>query len=308
MTRPRAAVQALVAALAVAGCASAPDPPPLTSVPPAGAPWTEIARDASGPVDPDSPNACRRGSADCIEAVAAEMTRRFDRLAAACDHRAAFSLMYLRVTEGVAEQGASIFDDPAYLNHLDAVFATLYFDAFDAWQAGRHADVPEAWRIAFRTAEAGSVSALGDMLIGMNAHISRDLPFALAASGLETPDVRSVKRDFDTVNGLLGRVQLPMLAEVAKRLDPTVSNANVPMLAAAPVDVAELISAWRTEAYENAERLIAARGQGERAEVARQIEQNAADRGNLIRTLTSYRLAGGTTKARDDYCRARVGG
>ena len=83
------------------------------------------------------PNVCNGGGVRCIDAVVAEMTRRFDPLAAACDHRAPFALMYLRVTEAVGreERSGSLRADRNYLSHLDAVFARLYFEAADAWCA-----------------------------------------------------------------------------------------------------------------------------------------------------------------------------
>ena len=39
----------------------------------------------------------------------------------------------------------------------------------------------------------------GDLLLGMNAHINRDLAFVLAATGLIGPDGSSRKHDYDAV-------------------------------------------------------------------------------------------------------------
>lgn len=305
--RARARIVALVAlvALASAGCADVAGPPPRTAVAPSGEDWNAVARTVEGRWDGESQNVCRRGERTCLDLVIAEMTRRFDALAAACDRRAAFALMYLRVTERVRADGDRLFDDRRYLNHFDAVFAQLYFEPFDAWQAGRRDSVPEAWRIAFRASDEGTVSALGDLMLGMNAHISRDLPFVLETIGLETPSGRSAESDFDRVNEILTAVQGPLLVEVAGRLDPTIASMSVPMLSTGPVDLAQLLAVWRTEAYDNAERLITAGSRRARAVVVDSIEQRAADRAKLIRVLTSYRLAGGTPSERDEFCRSR---
>ena len=197
---------ALGAALGLAACGPAVVRPPLLVN--GGGAWNALMRTMPAVEDPDSSNACGVGSSTCIEDVVAEMTRRFDVLAARCSHEAPFADMYLRVTEAVGSQGASRFRDRQYLNHLDAVFANLYFTAYDNWQAGRTKLVPEAWRIAFTEADRQTVTTLGDMLLGMNAHISRDLPFALARTGLREPDGRSGQADFNRVDGLLAASRL----------------------------------------------------------------------------------------------------
>ena len=110
------------------------------------------------------------------------MTRRFDALASSCDHNAIFSLTYLRVTEEYRRTvEAPFFDDTPFVNHEDTVFARYYFAAFDAWTGGRTAEVPPAWRVAFDAAQSRAVSATGDLLLGINAHVQRDLPLVLYA-------------------------------------------------------------------------------------------------------------------------------
>jgi hypothetical protein len=246
------------------------------------------------------------------------MDRRLATLAAACDHNAPFALMYLRVTEGVStapgdERGGDAvrpevrFRDPAYLNHLDAVFATLYFDAIDAWRLGDREAVPEAWRIAFEAAAERRVSGLGDILLGMNAHISRDLPFALERSGLRTADGRSGKADFDRVNSLLGDVQEPMLREQSRRFDPGIADTTLPALDIGAPSFAELMTRWRTEAFANGRRLIEA-PPSERDAVAAEIESAGAGRARLIEALTSNLVLGPGADERREYCEERLTG
>ena len=75
-----------------------------------------------------------------------------------------------------------------YFNHVDAVFARYYTDAYYNWQSGNRAAVPRAWLTALDAAKNKKVSGTGDLLLGMNAHINRDLPYVMAASGLVAPD------------------------------------------------------------------------------------------------------------------------
>ena len=73
------------------------------------------------------------------------------------------------------------------------MFADYYFEQFDDWHAGRIDQVSPAWRIAFHAADAQQVTGMGNVFLGMNAHVNRDLPFVLAEIGLVKPDGTSRK-------------------------------------------------------------------------------------------------------------------
>jgi len=291
---------AVSAAFALAGCGPAVVTPP--SLVNGDASWQALIRTMPAVAAASSTNVCGVGSAACIRDVVGEMTRRYDVLAARCSHEAPFALMYLRVTQAVETQGARRFQSSEYLNHLDAVFANLYFTAYNNWRSGRKQLVPEAWRIAFDAADHETVATLGDMLLGMNAHISRDLPFALARAGLIEPDGRSGKADFNSVNGLLGDVTSSMLREEADRFDPGLTSTVLPAIQLDPSNLQQLLSAWRSEAWRNAERLVAAQSPAQRAQVARAIDLGAAGRARLIESLTSNLVIGPDAAQRDAYC------
>ncbi len=299
----RPAAVALAAALVLlAGCGAGSEAPTLRA--PAGLDrggehWRSVSSTLAPKQDSASANTCTRGDAACIDVVLGEMRRRYTALAAVCDHRAPFALMYMRVTEGVK---APHFHDARYLRHLDSLFAQLYFRAFDGWRGGRPDSVPEAWRIAFDAARERNTTGLGDMMLGMNAHISRDLPFALAAAGLRERGGRSAKVDFDSVNDLLGQVQGPLIAEESRLFDPDVGRFTSPLLGVYRSDIAGVIASWRTEAWYNAKRLLASRSALERRAVSDTIERSAAARARLIQTATAYSVVGGGAAARDRYC------
>jgi uncharacterized protein DUF5995 len=293
----------LGAALALAGCGG--DDPTANRIDAGGERWRAIERSLPDAADPAARNVCGRGEPACIDAVVAEMSRRLELLAADCHHGAAFALMYLRVTENVGVTGAARFRDRRFLNHLDAVFARLYFQAFDAWRADDREQVPQAWRIAFEAADEREVAGIGDMLLGMNAHISRDLAFALLSTGLETPAGASAEPDFDRVNSLLTSVQGPMIREAARRFDPTIATTTLPFERDAASTVAELLARWRTEAWNNAERLIEAPSRAARAKIAQRIETAAAGRARAIAALTSNLVVGPGPASRLRYCEAR---
>jgi hypothetical protein len=291
---------AAAVALGVAPTAPADDPPFVE--------WTSLLPGLVDEYAPTSENDCVAGREKCVDAVIREMTRRYEPLAESCDHDAIFALSYLRTTQEykrtLAETG--FFEDRPFVNHEDVVFAKLYFDARDAWRKDRLADVPEAWRIAFDAAAAHRVSAAGDLYLGINAHVQRDLPFALYRIGLVKPDGTSRKHDHDRVNVFLNRVTDGLIAEIAERYDPTIDDSNMPGW----VDDTALfqsIAAWRELAWRNAERLAAAPTDAARAIVASQIESAAAASARTLVLATQYLPLLGSSASRDAYCAAQPG-
>jgi hypothetical protein len=231
------------------------------------------------------------------------MQRRFAPLAESCDHDAIFALAYLRTTEEyrrTVEEDAAFFTDTLFVNHEAAVFARLYFDAYDAWHASRSQDVPRAWAIAFEAAADRAVTAHGNLSLGISAHIQRDLPFALAGIGLVKPDGSSRKPDHDRVNIILNRVSDDLYAEIARRFDPTIDDADLPGTAD-DAGVFQIIPTWREIAWRNAERLASAATPEERARVADSIEDYAASQAETIRQAEAY-PPGHSSAARDAYC------
>ncbi len=238
------------------------------------------------------------GPAACVDATITQMRQRFEPLGRACHHNAVFALAYLRTTQTYkwARDQAGFFTDPAWVNHEDAVFAAYYFAAYDDWAAGRRAAVPEAWLITLDAARDRRVTGVGDVMLGMNAHINRDLPFVLASIGLTRPDGTSRKLDHDKVNDFLRLVIDPLLAEEAARFDPF-SFFNI----GSSVMFSVLVQ-WREQAWQNAERLVAAPDDTTRAAVAAEIESAAASQARSLRTLNSYLPPLTTTWPRDFYC------
>ena len=288
------AVAALALALALPVTAAAEDAPFVG--------WSALLPGLSFSYDPESPNDCLAGRVQCVDKTIRDMTRRFDALASSCDHNAVFSLTYLRVTE---EYGRTIegpfFDDTRFVNYEDTLFAHYYFDAYDAWAAGRRDRVPPAWRVAFDTAKARAVSANGDLLLGINAHVQRDLPLVLYAVGIVRPDGTSRKPDHDRVNIILNRVADDVIAEIARRFDPTADDANLPTQLD-DAAIFQLLAGWREKAWRNAELLAAAPTSEARELVVAMIERDAATEAAAIVAATRYPPLLGGSGARDAFC------
>ncbi|GAA4991364.1 DUF5995 family protein [Kineococcus glutinatus] len=297
---------ALAAALTIAGTclpagpAAAEDPDPLL------VPWNTLLPGLSAGHDPSSSDVCRSGQLRCVDAVIREMQRRWAPLDRDCSHRAVFSLLYLRTTEAYREAARTpgFFADPGWVNHYDAVFARYYFDQEDLWRAGRTREVAPAWRTAFEAADTRGVVGLGDVLLGMNGHINRDLPFVLAEIGLVAPDGTSRKPDHDRVYEFLNAAAESQLAEVARRYDPTADDADVPGTTLDATAAFQLVQTWREVSWRNAERLVAARrlGPAAYAATAASVEAYAAAEARAIATATADLLPG-TAERREAWCR-----
>jgi hypothetical protein len=231
------------------------------------------------------------------------MTKRLEPLASSCDHNAVFALTYLRVTEEYRRtiESPTFFDDTSFVNHEDAVFARYYFAAYDAWTRGRTAEVAPAWRIAFDAASDRSVSAYGNLLLGINAHVQRDLPFVLYSIGLFAPDGASRKPDHDRVDEILNRVTDDLIAEIARRFDPTIDDTSLPTT----LDdflLFQTIAGWREAAWRHGELLALAPTPAARELVAQEIEADAVAQARVIRTAARYPPLLGGSRARDAYC------
>jgi hypothetical protein len=270
--------------------------------------WPSLLPGLTDEFDPSSENVCVAGRPQCVDAVIREMKRRFEPLGESCHHNAVFALAYLRTTQTYqwASDQDGFFEDTPWVNHEDAVFARHYFEAYDNWAAGRRSQTPQAWLIAFDAAASRRVSASGDLLLGMSAHINYDLPLTLAAIGLVTEDGESRKTDHDKVNVFLNRVMEPLLAELSARFDSSTVNIVTPF-GVGYTALFQQVALWRETAFRFAEQLSAAQTEQQRATVMQLIETNAALEANVILTAYGYVPPLITTQPRDRYCSTRNG-
>ncbi|MEA2483553.1 MAG: hypothetical protein QOC55_1500 [Thermoleophilaceae bacterium] len=263
--------------------------------------WSTLLPGLAPAYNPNDPNLCNSGKPQCIDAVAKEMTKRFQPLSDSCSHNALFSLLYLRVTNhvGDAVRTPGEFDDPGFISHEDAVFASYYFNAFDSYAKGDLAHTPAAWRIAFDAAKNHQVQGIGNLLLGMNAHINRDLPYVLYSIGLVAPDGSSRKPDHDRINAVLYDAYNQAIGEGAQRFDPSLQADTGPT--AADTGIQSVIM-WREEAWRNAVRLASAASDAERAVISQQIDQAAEAEAQVIKAAYSYDGVVNKSSDRDAYC------
>jgi hypothetical protein len=159
------------------------------------------------------------------------------------DGVACFNQVYLEVTEGVdqrVQQGE--FGDPAFVSHLDVVFANIYFSAVDSL-SGPTAAIPTAWEPLFAARSNGGIEPVQFALAGLNAHINHDLPMAVVTTCTDlstAPGDGTHHDDYQKVDGLLDGIE----QSIRESFEPAdVKNVDEHVAA-----VANLIGNWSINA------------------------------------------------------------
>jgi len=289
-----AAVVGIVLSLSLlaAGPASAEDPLYVD--------WSTMLPGLTTGFDANSSNVCTSGKIQCVDATVKEMTKRYDALASTCAHDTIFAMVYLRTTEEYRRSALEpgFYSDTPFINHEDAVFASYYFNAFDAYRKGDVANVPAAWKLAFDTAAARQVNANTNALLGMSAHINRDLPYVLWQIGLVKPDGTSRKPDHDKVNDFLNRVDF---GTEGLRYDPSFN------LSTSTPATMNMIVAWREQAWRNAELLRSTENNPIAFAAAKaQIENFAVSESQALKASGLYAPLS-SSASRDAYCAVHHG-
>ncbi|MEK7153060.1 MAG: DUF5995 family protein, partial [Patescibacteria group bacterium] len=166
------------------------------------APWANLLLPAPIGYSPSTSNVCQSGSITCVDDTITQLQTRLAPLLATCDHNTAFNLVYQRITEAYKATALTpgYYQNPAYLNQMDAVFASYYTNQRPAWENGDLANVSDAWEIAFDAADNKKVTILGDLFLAINAHIVSDEAHVLDQMGLTYANGTTAKNDYNKDN------------------------------------------------------------------------------------------------------------
>jgi hypothetical protein len=137
-----------------------------------------------------------------------------------------FNLLYMMVTEEILKLYQSeTWRSPRWLEHLVVDFAWLYFDGVLACLNGEPR-APKTWRVLMDRRWRAGVANVQYVILGINAHINRDLMLAVASAYQKAfPEDRGGPAwdgpeyaDFDRVNGVLDEVQITAMRRMATGL------------------------------------------------------------------------------------------
>lgn len=133
---------------------------------------------------------------------------------AASDPLGYFPALYRQVTLKVKQGTATgFFDDGPRMDRFDALFASRYFAAYDAFRTG--GTPSKSWRVAFQFTQSGQLIILQDLLVGINAHINLDLGVA-AGENFQGQALQDFHGDFNKINDILAGLIPPVETVIAQ--------------------------------------------------------------------------------------------
>jgi hypothetical protein len=286
-------VGSLLTALVLAAPAAAvppPEPPPNPALP-----WAE-------PLE----TSCSDGALACLDGVVAAQRRLTVDLG--CDHEAVFAATYWQLTTfmraAVATPG--FFQRPDRVGHEDVGFDEEYERQIAAWRSGDVGAVTPDYRAVFAANDAGTLTAVGDQLATIAAHVLGDMPSkALEQTDgvmrLEHDAFPFGKPDHDRVNQVLLDATLPIVRFIADHYDARADDEE--QLAE---QLAVLLSAWREQSWRNAEelrfiRVASGTGLAYRAKLS---EIRAGSAATVRSIVAANQDTPDGTAMRDAYCAA----
>lgn len=270
-------------------------------------PWTALLLPAPLGYTPDNTSVCINGDISCVDAVDNNLQAQLASLLTDCDHKLIFTFFLQRMVEAyrTAALTPGYFENTVYTNQGDALLYSYYITQYQAWKNQNPSQVSPVWQITFAAKDNRTVSALGDALLSIIAHLLHDGPYVLDQIGLVYPNGDSAKGDYDKHNVWLYAAEPAVLDEGARRFDPSM---NQPALILQPpgnlLDF-QLIAAWREQAWRFAEQLKSA--EINKDPLAYQATEAAIDaytvaQANIVQAATT--ITPWQTAYRDTYCMA----
>lgn len=96
------------------------------------------------------------------------------------------------------------FEDNPRIERLDILFTGRYIEAYRQFRAD---ETPtRSWEIAFQAAANNKLIIMHDLLLGINAHINRDLGIAVADTVRENGELSGKENDFNKINEILSEM------------------------------------------------------------------------------------------------------
>lgn len=191
-------------------------------------------------------------------------------------------MAYVATTGTIAQwiERGFFFDGSAMTRYVVA-FANAYRDALAHSAAGEHSLVPVAWQQHFDACAEGRYSVFQCLMLGINAHMTRDLPHTVIAAGVDVGSPRCYV-DYAKIDDAL-RLNFP----VVRRRIITAYASDMPLRQRwfgrlADAGLARGFERARRNSWRLAQLLASATSASARAKIERIIEERAAMAGLRI--------------------------
>ncbi len=215
-----------------------------------------------------------------LEDVASGLSRLERYFVARGDRRAIFVTAYSETTGRLQDWiRRGRFHNNDLIAHYVLSFANAYRQALVNYENGR--PLPEAWRLSFDASRAGTGPIIQDLLLGINAHVNRDLPFAALDAGLDVGSERC-HQDYLSINGTLREAIPSIRHRVVAIYQPGLFLIGCVWGKRIDNEVARGFQHARTNSWAAAVTLDSARSASERKRIKKRIEDRAAVAGIFI--------------------------
>ena len=198
------------------------------------------------------------------------------------DPRAAFAIAYLasaQKQERWLHRGE--FLQRALVSNCVVVFANAYRDALARYESGDARDVPAAWRQSFGAGRDRTLWTLQHLLLGINAHINHDLPYAVLNGGLNVRCPHCY-HDYRRMDDALQAAIPTVRGRLAGHLEWPMRIVNAIDRGAVDAAVAAAIASARRRSWMLATALDTAATPAARSGISAFIGQRAAQAGRCI--------------------------
>jgi hypothetical protein len=285
-------------------------------VPPIPAVTPLLPPNLSVPYLPGVGTVCPGGEISCFTSL--EQTLATRTAALGCEHEAIFSVTYQAITGALigAVNTPGYFDRPSRITHEGAMFAQRYLSQFDAWHTGHQSAATPAWQIAWQAAHDGTVTTLGDLLLGANAHIQGDQSTVIDQGEgiLRVPGTMPAASGFPDhrrVDPVLQAAVVPLVDYLSAHYDPEIGRTTRLFgIIMDPAGLYFLFSLWREKAIRDAETLRQLRvlpgGINNPLYVAKVAADKEWARVSAIAIMTATPASPAQRIARDTYCQAHA--
>jgi hypothetical protein len=223
--------------------------------------------------------------------VVDRMQQIIERWQAAADPRADFLGCYQMMTSNMlAAIDAGEFNDPQWVHRLLHNFAGYYFHALDAYEQDQ-VETPQVWRLTFDSARQPDALVLQNLLLGINAHINYDLIFTL--EDMLSPEWQQLSRDQRLkryedhchVNEVIRRTIDSVQDTIIESKTPLMNIVDELLGQSDEWIVSQMISRWRDDVWDQAQRLLDCNNPEERQSICQQIEVKTINRAQLIQQI-----------------------
>jgi hypothetical protein len=217
-----------------------------------------------------------------VDDVVAGLAALEGQLQAKRDLRGLFVMAYVAITQTIGQwiDRGVFLDNAAMARHVVA-FANAYRRALADCVAGERSRVPLAWQQSFDACDERNRSVFQCLMLGINAHMKRDLPYAVIEAGVDV-NCNNCYQDYVRIDDAL-RQNIPLV----RRRIAEVYGAELPDSArwlGRLVDfrIACDFRRARRNSWTFAQLLARADTESARAQVDRVIEERAASAGRKI--------------------------